>query len=103
MLRQVGHLAQIYAKSITEVMATMNDIIYVGVFCISPEGEGISEGDLPKLFEPFHTTKRDKKGTGLGLSISKKIVDNHGGNLVIDSELGKGTTARVTLPLAQGV
>lgn len=69
---------------------------------ISDTGEGISEGDLPKLFEPFYTTKRGKKGTGLGLSISKTIVDNHGGNLIIDSELGKGTTARVTLPLAQG-
>jgi len=47
--------------------------------------------------------KRDNKGTGLGLSISKKIVDRHGGNLVIDSELRKGTTARVILPFVQGV
>jgi len=70
---------------------------------ISDTGEGISEDDLSKLFEPFYTTKRDNKGTGLGLSISRKIVDNHGGNLVIDSELRKGTTARVILPFVQGV
>jgi signal transduction histidine kinase/DNA-binding response OmpR family regulator len=69
---------------------------------ISDTGEGIPEDALPKLFEPFYTSKRDSKGTGLGLSISKTIVDSHGGDLTIESELGKGTTARVMLPLAQG-
>ena len=67
---------------------------------IADEGEGISEDDLSKLFEPFFTTKRDSKGTGLGLAISKMILDNHEGDLIIDSELGKGTDARVILPLA---
>jgi signal transduction histidine kinase len=67
---------------------------------IEDTGEGISAEDLSKLFEPFFTTKRDSKGTGLGLSISKMIVNNHEGDLTISSELGKGTEAKVILPLA---
>jgi len=64
-------------------------------------GEGISPENLKRLFEPFFTTKRDRKGTGLGLSMSKKIVDNHKGKMFIESELGKGTTIKILLPLAQ--
>jgi len=63
-------------------------------------GEGISKDNLQKLFEPFFTTRRDKKGTGLGLSMAKMIVNNHKGDLVIDSKLGKGTTAKIILPLS---
>ena len=62
-------------------------------------GEGIPKDNLPNLFEPFFTTKRDSKGTGLGLSVSRMVVDNHGGSLLIDSELGKGTDAKIILPL----
>lgn len=65
-------------------------------------GEGIPPENLPQIFEPFFTTKRDSKGTGLGLSISKMIVDNHGGSLVVQSELGKGTEVKVILPLEEG-
>jgi len=64
-------------------------------------GEGITKENLERLFEPFFTTKRDKKGTGLGLSMSKMIVNNHKGDLEIDSIPGKGTTAKVVLPLAE--
>jgi PAS domain S-box-containing protein len=64
-------------------------------------GEGISKENMSKLFEPFFTTKRDKKGTGLGLSISKMIVENHGGVLFFESVLGKGTVAKMVLPLAE--
>ena len=62
-------------------------------------GEGITKDNLPRLFEPFFTTKRDKKGTGLGLAMSKTIVENNHGSLLVYSELGKGTTLRVVLPL----
>ncbi len=62
-------------------------------------GEGIAKKNLPRLFEPFFTTKRDKKGTGLGLAMSKTIVENNHGSLLVDSELGKGTTVRIVLPL----
>ncbi len=67
---------------------------------ITDKGEGISKDNLKKLFEPFFTTKRDKKGIGLGLFMTKIIVNNHKGDLVIDSKLGKGTTAKIILPLS---
>ena len=72
-----------------------------GRFCaieIKDSGEGIPEENLKRLFEPFFTTKRDKKGIGLGLSMAKIIVENHKGNLEIDSTLGEGTTAKIVLP-----
>ncbi len=62
-------------------------------------GEGISPQNLPRLFEPFFTTKRDRKGVGLGLSTSKMIVENHHGELLIKSEAGRGTQAKVILPV----
>jgi signal transduction histidine kinase len=65
---------------------------------IKDSGIGISKEDLSRVFEPFFTTKRDKKGTGLGLSVAKMIVENHKGNLEVESELGKGTVVRIILP-----
>jgi len=67
---------------------------------IMDAGGGISKDNLQKLFEPFFTTKRDIKGIGLGLSMAKMIVNNHKGDLVIDSKLGKGTNAKIILPLS---
>ncbi len=68
---------------------------------VKDTGEGIPEENLPKIFEPFFSTKRDKKGTGLGLFMTKMIVDNHKGSLEIESRPGAGTTVRVALPLAR--
>ncbi|KKN40267.1 hypothetical protein LCGC14_0735120 [marine sediment metagenome] len=65
---------------------------------IADTGEGISKKNLQKIFEPFFTTKREIKGTGLGLSMSKMLVNNHNGDLVIESKPGKGTTAKIILP-----
>lgn len=67
---------------------------------VTDTGEGISKENLARIFEPFYTTRREQKGTGLGLSVSKTIVENLGGELTIVSEGGKGTTAKVLLPLA---
>jgi len=71
----------------------------VCVIEVADTGEGITKENLPRLFEPFFTTKRDKKGTGLGLAMSKTIAENNHGSLLVESELGKGTTLRVVLPL----
>ena len=71
---------------------------------VSDEGEGIAPEHIPRLTERFyrvdHGRSRSQGGTGLGLSIVKHIVERHGGRLIIDSELGRGTTVRVLLPVA---
>jgi two-component system NtrC family sensor kinase len=71
--------------------------------CIKVEftdtGHGIREEDMPRLFEPFFTTKEVGKGTGLGLAISYGIVQKHQGSIKVQSELGKGSTFAVVLPL----
>ena len=66
---------------------------------ISDTGEGISKENIRKMFDPFFTTKDPGKGTGLGLSISYDFVKQHGGEMSVDSVLGKGTTIKVMFPL----
>ncbi len=60
-------------------------------------GVGIGEEDLSKIFDPFYTTK--EKGTGLGLSVVYGIVDRHGGRIDVKSQVGKGTSVIVRLPV----
>ncbi len=66
---------------------------------VADDGCGIPPANLQKIFDPFFTTKPVGKGTGLGLSLSYGIVKNHNGTLTVDSEVGKGTTFRITLPV----
>jgi signal transduction histidine kinase len=66
---------------------------------ITDTGKGIPAAMLTRIFDPFFTTKPVGVGTGLGLSISYGIVQKHGGRIEVDSELGKGTTFRVVLPI----
>jgi signal transduction histidine kinase len=66
---------------------------------ISDTGMGIPRENVAKIFEPFFTTKAPGQGTGLGLSISYAIVQHHGGRIQVDSQLGSGSTFRVTLPV----
>ena len=70
---------------------------------VSDEGIGISPENLKHIMDPFFTTKRSSGGTGLGLSISYNIVKAHGGNLEFVSEVGKGTTAILSLPVHREV
>ena len=62
-------------------------------------GVGIAAAHLPKVMEPFFTTKEEGKGTGLGLAICRRIVQQHQGTLEIESAVGQGTTVRLTLPV----
>jgi len=68
---------------------------------VSDTGSGIPPEIIPKLFDPFFTTKPVGKGTGLGLSVSFGIVEKHHGKIEVQSEVGKGTTFRVWLPIKQ--
>ena len=61
-------------------------------------GCGISKEDLPRILEPFFTTKQKEKGTGLGLAVSYQIIQEHKGNITVESEVGKGTVFTITLP-----
>jgi signal transduction histidine kinase len=63
---------------------------------IVDSGEGIPSELLAHLFEPYKTTK--ERGTGLGLMISKRIVDDHGGAIDVESEVGRGTAFTVRIP-----
>jgi signal transduction histidine kinase len=66
---------------------------------VSDNGRGISPDHLAHIFDPFFTTKAIGEGTGLGLSISHGIVEDHGGTMTVESELGKGTRFSVFLPV----
>ena len=66
---------------------------------IEDSGIGIAPDALERIFEPFYTTKPRGKGTGLGLLVTRGIVLEHGGAIEVQSELGKGTSFRIQLPL----
>ena len=67
--------------------------------CFIDSGSGIEAEGLTKIFEPFYTSKPD--GTGLGLAVTRKIIEAHGGTLTVESEIDKGTTVMITLPIIQ--
>jgi hypothetical protein len=66
---------------------------------VRDNGCGIPEENLKKLFEPFFTTKM--YGTGLGLPITKRIIEDHGGTIEVESKVGEGTTMKVFLPIKE--
>lgn len=66
---------------------------------IIDNGIGITEENLTKITDPFYTTKDPGEGTGLGLSITYNIIRSHGGTIEFNSELNKGTTVKITLPI----
>jgi two-component system NtrC family sensor kinase len=70
---------------------------------VTDNGCGIPPEDLDKLFEPFFTTKEVGKGTGLGLAVSYGIVQRHGGTIRVQSEVGRGSTFTVLLPIEEQV
>ena len=66
---------------------------------VSDTGMGIPQENLSKIFDPFFTTKDPQRGTGLGLSVSYGIIQKHHGDIIVESEVGKGTTFTVRLPV----
>ncbi|MCP4672591.1 MAG: PAS domain-containing sensor histidine kinase, partial [Desulfobacula sp.] len=72
------------------------------MFCITimDTGTGIKPNDIEKIFDSFFTTKTDSvQGVGLGLSVCYGFIKDHGGDIVVDSKIGKGTRFTITLPL----
>jgi two-component system, NtrC family, sensor kinase len=65
---------------------------------ISDNGEGIPSEFIGQIFEPFFTTKRDQQGTGLGLSLVRRVVQVHNGQIMVESDEGKGSTFTIVLP-----
>jgi two-component system NtrC family sensor kinase len=105
-----GKLQQVILNIINNAFAAMenngNLRIKVGMtgdnrvmLVISDDGCGISEKDLKRVFEPFFSTKTGEGGTGLGLSITYGLVEQLGGAIDVKSELGRGTTFTIMLPL----
>jgi len=68
---------------------------------VGDTGAGISPQVLPHIFDPFFTTKAIGEGTGLGLAVSCRIVADHGGRIDVESEVGRGSLFRVTLPIGR--
>ncbi len=65
---------------------------------VTDTGGGIAPSSMPRVFEPFYTTKSPDKAAGLGLTLARRIVNDHGGNISITSSIGMGTTVTVRLP-----
>lgn len=101
-------LGQIWTNIITNAIQAMGGKGHLDIklwqegsrikVAIKDEGPGIPEDIREKIFEPFFTTKKKGEGTGLGLDICKKIIEKHGGTIVLDSEVGKGTVFTIDLP-----
>jgi signal transduction histidine kinase len=70
---------------------------------VRDSGPGIASVDRKKIFEEFqqgdNTSTKQKGGTGLGLAISKRLIEMHGGRILLDSELGKGSTFTIDIPI----
>jgi len=99
-LNLMVNAAQAIAQHGTLTLATGAEADWVWV-AISDTGSGIAPEHQKRIFDPFFTTKPVGKGTGLGLSVSYNIVAKHNGRIEVESELGKGTTFRIWLPVRQ--
>lgn len=80
-----------------EIVAEKNDSAVI--VSVSDTGAGIAPEDLPKVKTKFYKANKTKHGSGIGLAVADEIVTRHGGTLDIESELGKGTTVTIILPL----
>jgi len=104
LLNLVGNAIKFTDKGEVAIEASVSN----GSFnvAVRDSGPGIAAADQAKIFEEFqqvdNTLTKQKGGTGLGLAISKRIVEMHGGRIAVDSELGKGSTFTISLPVHAG-
>ena len=108
-----GQLQQVFLNILNNAFAAVDDGGRIGIavrrtgddavaVSISDDGVGIPRDHLDRIFDPFFTTKKGA-GTGLGLSITHGIVEKLGGQIHVESQVGKGTRFTVTLPLGAGL
>lgn len=112
-----GQLGQVFlniilnaGQSMPEGHADSNTVIIESrlegediVVSVKDTGSGIPPENLPKIFDPFFTTKEVGEGSGLGLPISLNLVRQHGGDIQVKSEAGKGSTFKIILPIETGL
>lgn len=105
-----GKLQQIFLNLVNNAFQAMNDGGHLAisasedsdgglVFAVEDDGCGIPESDRKRIFDPFFSTKKKTGGTGLGLSITYGLVQELGGTMEVQSEVGVGTTFTITMPL----
>jgi len=80
-------------------VVTRHDVDRTVTVEVTDSGPGIAPDAIDRVFEPFFTTKPAGQGTGLGLAIARRIVEDLGGSIGVESAMGRGTTFRVTLPV----
>jgi signal transduction histidine kinase len=107
----INKISQVFLNIILNAIQSMNGKGKLTIktrkedaFCmvyIEDTGSGISPEIMPYIFDPFFTTKGTGEGTGLGLSVSKSIVEKHGGSIDVKSQVGVGTTFRISLPVSR--
>ncbi|WFS63718.1 ATP-binding protein [Pseudodesulfovibrio thermohalotolerans] len=105
-----GKLQQIFLNLVNNAFQAMSDggHLYISaretacdhlIFVVEDDGCGIPQSDIKRIFDPFFSTKKKSGGTGLGLSITYGLVQELGGTMTVESEVGKGTTFTIVMPL----
>ncbi|MDO9436440.1 sensor histidine kinase [Hydrogenophaga sp.] len=100
-LNLIVNAAQAIRGAGTVTISTRRDRDHI-VVCVVDTGNGIAKHVLPRIFDPYFSTKPSGEGTGLGLTIAKSIVADHGGQIVVDTQVGVGSRFKVYLPLRTG-
>lgn len=97
-LNVVMNAAQAMTQKMGQIEISSRQLGAMVQLQISDNGAGIAPEHLTRIFDPFFTTKDVGQGTGLGLSLCKAIVDEHGGSIEVQSELGRGSTFLLSFP-----
>lgn len=98
----INSIQSIEDKGTIKIAASIDESSDNITISLSDTGSGIPEDVIPYVFEPFYTTKTAERGTGLGLAVAKRIIQEHDGEIRIESKVDKGTDIIIKLPLLKG-